>query len=546
MATKTLNTRIQLKYDTLANWQSEAEAGKGALLVLKKGELGIVEVPTGSTAEQTTPPAILFKVGDGVKKFKELPWTSALAADVYAWAKKSNPDVADFTAVINKAREGLISADSVVKSIEGLKGDVGIIGDSRITVETTTDNKIKIYWDGDQDTEAALTSGITAEKVQKYDGYDARITAAKKAGDDAASALTAYETKNDAAVAKKVDKTTTVNGHALSGNVTITAADVQLGNVQNKTLDTAVTAGSGNYITSGAVKSYVDGAITGVKQFKYEVVTELPTAAASTMGKIYLVAHTHNPSDSQPDSYDEFITLESGTTTKTYKWERIGNTDINLTDYVKTLSGTANSGVITNLSKSGNTLTVTSTSLAVSAPTANGNATAFIDSVSQAANGKITATKKTIPTATASALGLVKGGTTSGKTYGVTVGSDGAMTVAVPWTDTNTNDNQTIGVGTTTFDKNALVKLVQGTNVTISADAAAKTITINGKSDASINSLIDAKLGDHAGIDKVGTVTSVSAGVGLKVTGTASVTPKVEIDEATTFIFDCGSSTVNV
>lgn len=549
MATKTLNTRIQLKYDTLANWQSEAEAGKGALLVLKRGELGIVEIPTGSTAEQTTPPAILFKVGDGVKKFKELPWTSALAADVYAWAKKANPDVADFTAVINKAREGLISADSVVKSLEGLKGDVGIIGDNRITVETTTDNKIKIYWDGDQDTEAALTSGITAEKVQKYDGYDARITAAKKAGDDAASALTAYETKNDAAVAKKVDKTTTVNGHALSGNVTITAADVQLGNVQNKTLDTAVTADSGNYITSGAVKSYVDGAISGVKQFKYEVVTELPTAAASTMGKIYLVAHTHNPSDSQPDSYDEFITLESGTATKTYKWERIGNTDINLSDYVKTLSGTANSGVITNLSKSGNTLTVTSTSLAVSAPAASGNATAFIDSVSQAANGKITATKKTIPTATASALGLVKGGTTSGKTYGVTVGSDGAMTVAVPWTDTNTNDNQTIGVGTTgtiTFDKNALVKLVQGTNVTISADAAAKTITINGKSDASINSLIDAKLGDHAGIDKVGTVTKVTAGTGLKITGTDTVKPNVEIDEATTFIFDCGSSTVNV
>ena len=545
MATKTLNTRIQLKYDTLANWQSEAAAGKGALLVLNKGELGIVEIPTGSTAEQTTPPAILFKVGDGVKKFKELPWTSALAADVYAWAKKANPDVADFTAVINKAREGLISADSVVKSIEGLKGDINLSTKGYLSKSLDNVTKtITIATAFSSKQEAAIESGVTAAGVEKYEAYDDRITAAKKAGDDAASALTAYETKNDAAVAKKVDKTTTVNGHALSGNVTITAADVQLGNVQNKTLDTAVTADSGNYITSGAVKSYVDGAISGVKQFKYEVVTELPTAAASTMGKIYLVAHTHNPSDSQPDSYDEFITLESGTGTKTYKWERIGNTDINLSEYVKTLSGTANSGVITNLSKSGNTLTVTSTSLAVSAPTANGNATAFIDSVSQAANGKITATKKTIPTATASALGLVKGGTTSGKTYGVTVGSDGAMTVAVPWTDTNTNDNQTIGVGTTTFDKNALVKLVQGTNVTISADAAAKTITINGKSDASINSLIDAKLGDHAGIDKVGTVTSVSAGVGLKVTGTASVTPKVEIDDATTFIFDCGSSTV--
>lgn len=441
----------------------------------------------------------------------------------------------------------MISADSVVKSLDGAKGDVKleVLGYLSKSFDSAT-NTITLLTDFTPEQKTAIDSGISAVKVQKYDGYDARITAAKNAADGAASALTAYETKNDAAVAKKVDKTTTVNGHALSGNVTITAADVQLGNVQNKTLDTAVIAGSGNYITSGAVKSYVDGAISGVKQFKYEVVTELPTAAASTMGKIYLVAHTHNPSDSQPDSYDEFITLESGTATKTYKWERIGNTDINLSEYVKTLSGTANSGVITNLSKSGNTLTVTSTSLAVSAPTANGNATAFIDSVSQAANGKITATKKTIPTATASALGLVRGGTTSGKTYGVTVGSDGAMTVAVPWTDTNTNDNQTIGVGTTTFDKNALVKLVQGTNVTISADAAAKTITINGKSDASINSLIDTKLGNHAGIDKVGTVTSVSAGVGLKVTGTASVTPKVEIDEGTTFIFDCGSSTVNV
>ena len=50
----------------------------------------------------------------------------------------------------------------------------------------------------------------------------------------------------------------------------------------------------------------------------------------------------------------------------------------------------------------------------------------------------------------------------------------------------------------------------------------------------------------HAGIDKVGTVTKVTAGTGLKITGTDTVTPNVEIDEATTFIFDCGSSTVNV
>lgn len=82
-----------------------------------------------------------------------------------------------------------------------------------------------------------------------------------------------------------------------------------------------------------ATKQYVDTAINAVKQFEYQVVTELPTAAQATMGKIYLVAHSHNPSDGKPDSYDEFITVLSGST---YKWERIGNTDIDLSEYVPT------------------------------------------------------------------------------------------------------------------------------------------------------------------------------------------------------------------
>ena len=42
----------------------------------------------------------------------------------------------------------------------------------------------------------------------------------------------------------------------------------------------------------------------------------------------------------------------------------------------------------------------------------------------------------------------------------------------------------------------------------------------------------------------VGTVTSVAAGVGLKVTGTASVNPTIEIDEEVEFILDCGTSAV--
>lgn len=50
-------------------------------------------------------------------------------------------------------------------------------------------------------------------------------------------------------VAAKVDKTTTVNGHALSGNVTVTKSDVGLGNVDN-TADSAKTFAA-SQITSG-------------------------------------------------------------------------------------------------------------------------------------------------------------------------------------------------------------------------------------------------------------------------------------------------------
>ena len=88
MAEKHLNTRIKLKIGTYAEWTDESVEGKGANFVLKHGEIGFCEIPTGN-AEATTAPTILFKVGNGTTPFKGLKWASALAADVYAWAKKN-------------------------------------------------------------------------------------------------------------------------------------------------------------------------------------------------------------------------------------------------------------------------------------------------------------------------------------------------------------------------------------------------------------------------------------------------------------------------
>lgn len=77
----TLNTRISLRYDTYENWDTVS----GKAEILNVGEVGICAV-TLDGAEQ---PTIMFKVGNGVSSFGDLPWTSGLAADVYDWAKAS-------------------------------------------------------------------------------------------------------------------------------------------------------------------------------------------------------------------------------------------------------------------------------------------------------------------------------------------------------------------------------------------------------------------------------------------------------------------------
>lgn len=85
MATNTLNTRIQLKYDSYANWMTNDP-------VLKQGEIAIATIPSGETnaynpVVKDNLPNVIIKVGDGSSKYSALKFVSGLAADVYAWAK---------------------------------------------------------------------------------------------------------------------------------------------------------------------------------------------------------------------------------------------------------------------------------------------------------------------------------------------------------------------------------------------------------------------------------------------------------------------------
>ena len=75
----------------------------------------------------------------------------------------------------------------------------------------------------------------------------------------------------------------------------------------------------------------VDAMIAAIKQFQYESVQTLPTASASTVGKIYLVPSSSPQTQNIKDEYITLSVTEEGTTT--YYWECIGSTEVNLTNY---------------------------------------------------------------------------------------------------------------------------------------------------------------------------------------------------------------------
>lgn len=562
MATTTLNTRIALKYDTLTNWNASE-------FILKKGEVAICSLANSETAEQSTPPAVLLKVGDGDHKFRELPWASGLAADVYGWAKAATKP--SYT----PGEVGADSAGSAASALASAKAytdqQIGALpAQAEYTLETgAADGSLVLKKDGVAVGDAAVVKGWATLLAKAQKGVDdaAAAAAAAQAAQstaegrylkpeggipktDLAQAVQTSLGKADTALQNH--QTVTLESGTNNGTVKITVNGTATDNVAVKGLKSAAYTESSAYATAAqgtkadnampkaggaftgavtvqaptaemnpATKQYVDTAINAVKQFEYQVVTELPTAAQATMGKIYLKAHSHNPSDGQPDSYDEFITVQSGST---YKWERIGNTDIDLSGYVPTTRKINNKALSSDISLGASDVGVTEAAF----PGLN-------------KTGTVTAVKMNGTTKNP-ASGVVDLGTVitahqdiSGKQDKLTTDQLSAVNSGITEAKVSTYD----GYATTIAGKQDKLSTTQLGAVN-SGITAAKVGTYDGYADK-----ITA-LESKPGLDKVGTVTSVSAGVGLKVTGTASVAPKVEIDDSVVFVFDCGSATVNI
>lgn len=264
---KTLNTILRLKYDTLAAWKAAEE------YVPMKGEVCIVAVPTDAQ-QVASEPAILFKVGDGTGVvFKkegsdkvELPWASGLAADVHAWAKESSLTVTkngtgnvvasiSWDATLNNGKGGIKYETAAVATAEGLdqiQKDLAALTNTVNGMYTNTqiDKAIAAALDGAKDytdtKDSAMNTRVKAleDKFGEGEGnVESQIEAAVNVEKE--RAMAAEKANADAIVAIK------------DGATIDSFADVESA--------LAGKQAAGDYATKTEAKAYADAKDTAIK-----------------------------------------------------------------------------------------------------------------------------------------------------------------------------------------------------------------------------------------------------------------------------------------
>ena len=189
------------------------------------------------------------------------------------------------------------SADELAEKVSALEARCTTIEGKLILATTEKDGFLSKEDKAKLDGIAAGAQVNVLEGVQ-VNGADVAI-ADKKVNID----LSAYAKKTEVeAVQTTADAAMPKAGGAFTGAVTVQAPTENM---------------------NPATKKYVDDAIGGITGVEFKVVDKLPTTGEA--GVIYLVAHAHGTGD----IYDEYIWV-------TDKFEKIGNTDIDLSDYVTT------------------------------------------------------------------------------------------------------------------------------------------------------------------------------------------------------------------
>lgn len=191
------------------------------------------------------------------------------------------------------------------------------------------------------------TNDLTAALKTSYDGAVTGVADLKKVGAEKnvitavkvnGTALTVDSTRavdvtvpTDAQLGEKIEgygyqtaaqvnKAITDKGYQTAANVKSTVEGY--GYQTAAQVETKIT-GKG-YQTAAQVQAAINESLSGITGIDIQVVESLPTTG--TKGVIYLVAHAHGAKD----NYDEYVWVASKST-----YEKIGNTDIDLSGYVQ-------------------------------------------------------------------------------------------------------------------------------------------------------------------------------------------------------------------
>ena len=402
MATeKTLQTRIQLKYDTWNNWNTtDAKA-----LVLKKGELATVYVPADTVSGQTTSePAFLLKVGDGTTKFESLPWVQAKAADVYEWAKAATKPTYNATEISGlddyisgKVQDTNTKYQIIQDSTDGhiiklQKKDLG--EEAWTTVDTITIP--------DNDTKYTLATGTTNGTV-KFNGTEVAVAGLKSAAyqessafDSAGSASAVLGKSTDDAGAATVygankaasNAQTTANaampksGGTFSGQVTLPAPSGANNAARKTDVDTALQN----------AKDYTDTKTAGLTGAMHFVGTSTTDPTSTTGPTVDGQAYSGKSGDVVLWNKKEFV--YDGT-----KWTELGD-EGSYALKTTTVNGHSLEGNITlTATDVGADAAGTAAGLvgALDLPQVGGGTGEYIASITQT-DGQVSATKGTLPT----------------------------------------------------------------------------------------------------------------------------------------------------
>ena len=323
----TFDTRIQLKYDTLANWNDST-------FNLMVGEVAIAELPAGTSGAGLTPPGIGIKVGDGHHKFSELEWIKAIAGDVYEWAKAavkpaytaseistsiSGKNVENRLATLESSldsssvyrieagtgdnlykwflqKKAANADDSAYQTISTIDLSTVLAGKQDVlefeTAYDASTNKVATMADvgaavADLDASDTAVAGQLVSAVSETDGV---ITVSRRAliADDIPNLDASKITSGTLSVERGgTGKATFASGEVLVGNGT--------GAVNTVAVDTEVTANSNNLVTSGAVQEAIETAtagLSGAMHYKGVVAAIPPASGTYESGDVVLLEST--------------------------------------------------------------------------------------------------------------------------------------------------------------------------------------------------------------------------------------------------------------